>query len=203
MPIDRALREELIRMADEDQAAIRDVWERAAGKDASFAAQLARRTDPATATIGDLGWDEGAPDTPPPVRRLLSVRRRHLERLREIVDAHGWPGVGLVGRDGSRAAWLLAQHADADRSFQERCVRLLREAYERGDAAGEHVAWLTDRWLMGTRREQRYGMLLVPARAGPEPLGLVEPKRVDERRRALGLPPLEEWLRRGAAPGKR
>src|SRR5688572_16492272 len=112
-------------MADEDQAAIRDVWERAAGEDASFAAELGRRTDPAMSTIGDLGWDKDAPDTSPPVRRLLSTQRRHLARLREIVDARGWPGVRLVGMDGSRAAWLLAQHADADRPFQERCARLL------------------------------------------------------------------------------
>jgi hypothetical protein len=113
-------------------------------------------------------------------------------RLREIVDEHGWPGVSVVGRDGARAAWLLAQHADADRPFQERCTRLLREAYDRGDADGEHVAWLTDRWLMGTRREQRYGMILVPKDGMLAPIGLVEPERVDDRRRELGLPPLAE-----------
>jgi hypothetical protein len=193
--IDEALRAELLRMRDEDQETIRDVWERAAGADPAFDAELARRTDPETSVIGDLGRAEDAEDTPPAVRRMLRVRRGHRERLREIVDARGWPGASVVGADAARAAWLLAQHAGADRPLQERCARLLREAYERGEAEGEQVAWLTDRWLMGTRREQRYGMLLIRKGGGLAPVGLVDPEHVDDRRRELGLPPLAEWVR--------
>lgn len=33
----------------------------------------------------------------------------------------GRPGMSLVGEQGAREAWLLAQHADRDPTFQEKC----------------------------------------------------------------------------------
>jgi hypothetical protein len=42
----------------------------------------------------------------------------NLPWLKGVIAAHGWPGASLVGTDGAHAAWLLAQHADADPAFQ-------------------------------------------------------------------------------------
>ncbi len=42
---------------------------------------------------------------------MQQVHEQNAKRLDEIVTEHGWPGVSVVGLEGSRAAWLIAQHA--------------------------------------------------------------------------------------------
>ena len=42
---------------------------------------------------------------------MALVHRRNGDRLEQIVDVVGWPGVRLVGEDGADAAWLLLKHA--------------------------------------------------------------------------------------------
>lgn len=37
--------------------------------------------------------------------------------LRAIVRRRGWPAKSSIGEDGARAAWLIAQRADATREF--------------------------------------------------------------------------------------
>jgi hypothetical protein len=65
------------------------------------------------------------------------------DRLREIVREYGWPGVSLVGEQGSDAAWLLAQHADRQLDFQREVLPLLERAVDAGEAKPAHVAYLT------------------------------------------------------------
>src|SRR5262245_52910998 len=64
---------------------------------------------------------------------MEEVHRRNAARLREIIDAHGWPGDHLAGENGAKAAWLIAQHAIGEPSFQRRCLELLQAAAEAGD----------------------------------------------------------------------
>jgi hypothetical protein len=42
--------------------------------------------------------------------RMEEVHRRNAARLTEIIAGHGWPGRGLVGEDGARAARFVLQH---------------------------------------------------------------------------------------------
>lgn len=42
--------------------------------------------------------------------------------LKEIIAAHGWPGVMLVGFEGSQSMWLMVQHQDKDLEFQKECL---------------------------------------------------------------------------------
>lgn len=51
--------------------------------------------------------------------RMESVHRRHAARLREIIREFGWPGHHLVGEDGARSAWLIAQHSIGEPDFFE------------------------------------------------------------------------------------
>lgn len=73
--------------------------------------------------------------------RLSFLERRvdenNADRLKALVDEHGWLHAGRVGEDGAEAAFLLAQHADHDPRFQERVLRHLQDAYENGHATGQ------------------------------------------------------------------
>jgi len=66
------------------------------------------------------------------VTALMSIDRGNTARMRQIITIHGWPGHAMVGEDGSRAAWLLVQHAPDD--LQEQALALLSDAVWRGDS---------------------------------------------------------------------
>jgi hypothetical protein len=62
-----------------------------------------------------------------------------------------------VGADGASAAWLLMQHAAADRAFLRECLDLMVAALESGEVSPSEVAYLTDRVLLAERQPQVYG----------------------------------------------
>lgn len=117
------------------------------------------------------------------------------DRLREIVVAYGWPGRALVGEEGADHAWLIAQHADHQLDSQRLFLRELRTAVEASDAPPRHLAYLTDRVAMNEGRPQRFGTQVGDMHNGVAiPWPIDAPDGVDERRAAMGLPPLGEHL---------
>ncbi len=118
----------------------------------------------------------------------------NLPWLRQVITDVGWPGKSLVGEDGAGAAWLLAQHADRDPAFQRRCLDLLTDAVERGEATIAHRAYLTDRVLRHEGRPQEYGTQAIARDGRFEAQELRDPDHVDERRASVGLGPLAEYL---------
>lgn len=137
--------------------------------------------------------------------RMAEVHRRNADRLKQILERHGWPGRSLVGEEAAEAAWLVLQHAIADPPLQRLGLSLLRAAAEAGEVAAVHVAMLEDRIAFFEGRPQRFGTQLdwdESGRLGPY---LIEDVAgVDERRSAVGLPPLAEAIRRAreAASGQ-
>jgi Family of unknown function (DUF6624) len=121
-------------------------------------------------------------------------RAEHAERLWEILDDYeAWPGRGLVGDDGARAAWLVAQFAIDDAGLQRRCLEMLELAVALDDADAVHLAYLLDRVRMNDGRDQLYGsQFVLGARGELEPWPVDDPAAVDVRRAELGLPPFAE-----------
>ena len=130
------------------------------------------------------------------VSRVLEIDADNTAWLKAVVEAVGWPGYSLVGEEGARAAWLLAQHADRDPQFQRRCAELLKRAVGEGEAAPTDLAYLTDRVLVNTCRPQLYGTQLTARDGRFLPQRLEDPGSVDARRRNVGLEPLQDYLRR-------
>lgn len=114
------------------------------------------------------------------------IDRRHTRVLKKIIARYGWPGERLVGAMGSGAAWLLVQHADHDRAFQKQCLRLLKVAVEQHDAQPHYLAYLTDRVCVSSGVMQIYGTQFG--------YPIADPEQVDERRLAVGLSTLAEYL---------
>jgi hypothetical protein len=146
--------------------------------------------------------------TPPPEEahafsRPLTVEQRmrcarvdvgNADRLRAIIDEHGWPGKSLVGEEGAMHAWLLAQHADRQLDFQRRALSLLAVAVERSEATSRQLAYLTDRVRMNEGREQLYGTQIADVEDGRAvPWPVESPDQLDERRERIGLEPFAEY----------
>jgi hypothetical protein len=120
----------------------------------------------------------------------------NLPWLKGVIAAHGWPGASLVGTDGAHAAWLLAQHADADPAFQRQCLDLLTAAVEAGEARMRELAYLTDRVLLAEGKPQVYGTQVTRRGDAWSPRNLGDPDGVDARRATADLGPLAEYLGR-------
>lgn len=122
------------------------------------------------------------------------VRKRNTERLKEIISEYGWPGFSLVGKDGSRAAWLLAQHSDHDLEFQKQALGLLKKAVKKEDASKRNLVYLTDRVLRHSGKPQLFGTQFEEKKDGkwgPQPIE--DPEHLDERRKKFGLEPFSEY----------
>ena len=104
---------------------------------------------------------------------------------------HGWPGFSVVGKDGSEAAWLIVQHAVLDTKFMEQCLSLLKEAVKNNEAEGWCLAYLQDRLLTMAGKQQIYGTQHdIDENGLAYPLSIVQPEKVDELRKQLGIEPL-------------
>jgi hypothetical protein len=135
-------------------------------------------------------------------KKVQEIDRASTARMKEIVDRHGWPGKSLVGSDGAEVAWLLVQHADADRAFQKRCLPLLAKAVKQGEASAQHLAYLTDRVRVGDKEKQVYGTQFRQLGSKMEPFPIEDEANVDTRRRAVGLGTLREYRKQLEAMSK-
>ncbi|HEX4954216.1 MAG TPA: DUF6624 domain-containing protein [Thermoanaerobaculia bacterium] len=127
---------------------------------------------------------------------MEALHRANAAQLREIVTAHGWPGRSLVGEEAAEAAWLIVQHAIGEPVFQREMLAVLQVEAQKGEVPAWQVAKLEDRVRSFEGRPQRYGTQFDWDEAGqmspwPE---IEEPEAVDERRAAVGLPPLAEAI---------
>lgn len=115
-----------------------------------------------------------------------SVDQKNTARLKAIVAAIGWPTISKVGKEASRSAWLLIQHATADPAFMKQCLALMKAATE-GDVALANIAYLEDRLLIMEGKPQIYGTQFRTINGITEPFPIEDRKRVDERRAQVGL----------------
>ena len=125
-----------------------------------------------------------------------SVFTTHGHLLAAIFARYGYPGYDLVGEKGSNNFWLMVQHCDQDVAFQQRVLTAMQVQVQRHNADPKNFAYLTDRVAINTGHKQIYGTQLTyntdSCQAIPKPLE--DSLRVDERRKAIGLEPIETYL---------
>ena len=117
------------------------------------------------------------------MQRTSEIHDRNAETIRRIVREHGWPGIGLVGEDGSHAAWLVVQHMDTEPEFQKSCLSLMQQAFQNGEVRARDLAYLTDRVLTSEGKPQMYGTQGLGVRSPADEV------RIDGNRAAIGLEP--------------
>lgn len=162
-PMNQKLADELVKMMTEDQRLLRQLFD-----------------------SGELPLDSYHP-------RMRALHEQNACRLKEIIGAHGWPTVSLVGKEAAKAAWLVVQHSVSDPGFMGECVSLLEGAVAREDAEGWQLAFLQDRVCTLSGKPQYYGTQFDTDENGwPTPFPIEDSASVNERRARLGLNSLEE-----------
>lgn len=125
-----------------------------------------------------------------------SVFTTHQKRLSQIFEQYGFAGFDLVGENGSRDFWLMVQHSDHVPEFQEAVLEQMKVEVDKGNASSSNYGLLVDRVKLNTGQPQVYGTQVdynwETCQAFPK--NLKDSVNVNQRREAIGLPPLEEYL---------
>jgi hypothetical protein len=128
-------------------------------------------------------------------RNIRALDAANTKRLAEIVKQYGFPGVALVGRDGTQAAFTMLVHS-ASLELQKKSLPYIKKYSRRGEIPLDALATLTDTILRAEGKPQIYGtkfdlvegkrFVLAPTR---------DPTRLDARRAKLGLAPISEYAK--------
>ena len=126
------------------------------------------------------------------LRKWREADAANQARLKQIVDQYGWPTFAMVGEEAATDAWLLAQHSDSDKAFQLKVLALMEPLVRQQQASAKEYAYLYDR----THYPQRYGTQgTCVSRTEWQPFEIEDIAHVDERRRALKMPPLANYTK--------
>ena len=125
-----------------------------------------------------------------------SVFTTHQKRLAEIFNAYGYPGFEVAGKEGSKNFWLMVQHSDYDPEFQQQVLAEMKLEVDKGNADPGNYGLLVDRVSLNTGNAQVYGTQVTynTQICQAYPKTLADSTSVNERRKSIGLPPLEEYL---------
>ncbi|MDP3370712.1 MAG: hypothetical protein Q8M32_12810 [Brevundimonas sp.] len=127
-------------------------------------------------------------------RQACEIDGENTAWLKADVAANGWYRVSVDGDRASRAAWLLAQHADRDPAFQRHVLSLLEPLVATGETNAANYAYLYDRWASGSNRPQRYGTQgRCTAKEVWTPNDLEDTDRVEALRAEVGIGSLAEY----------
>jgi len=114
--------------------------------------------------------------------------------VKKILDERGWLGEEIIGHYGNRALFLVIQHSDLE--TQEKYLSMIREAVKKGNADPANLALLEDRVALRQGKKQIYGTQLAYDETTGESYvqPLEDPDNVDNRRAAIGLEKLQDYL---------
>lgn len=121
---------------------------------------------------------------------------QNYNELHAIVKEHGWPTYDMVGDLAADALLLVVNH-HPDAAVRKQYLPQIKEACEAGQGSCMEYAKIHDRILVDEGKEQLYGMQFrYNSERKLEPFPIEKPEKVDKRRKAIGLEPLAEYLKR-------
>ena len=110
-----------------------------------------------------------------------------------------WFDIKTYGVDADAAAWLLAEHADADPTLQVQVLERMGQLALTKQSNPANFAFLWDRVALNSGRPQRYGTQMRCVGKVWTPITpLEEPTKLDERRGWVNLAPQATVARNGA-----
>lgn len=129
-------------------------------------------------------------------QEAAELSKKHVEKLREIIQQFGWPTEHNFGKEYAHAAWLIAQHANHDIQFQKESLAIIADLTLKDtpaphdQVANIHFAYLFDRILVNEKKEQCFG---TQYDKNGKLLPIKNSDQVDERRNKIGLMPLKDY----------
>jgi len=123
------------------------------------------------------------------------IQKRSQEELEGLIARKGWPRIGAVGQDAAMAAFLVVMHSE--NGLQKKYLATIKKICEEKELPWERYAAIYDRGLFNEGKPQRFGThtRYNEKTKTAELYPLEDESKVNEWRREIGLPPLEEYLK--------
>jgi len=122
------------------------------------------------------------------------INDENLDRIEEIIAEIGWPKRSAVGSSAAQTVFLIIQHADLE--TQKKYLPIMKEAANEKEASWSSLALLIDRIEIREGRPQIYGSQISRDQEGNfKVFEMIEPEYVNQRRKEVGLPPLENYVK--------
>lgn len=115
---------------------------------------------------------------------------RNQELVISIIEKCGMPTLKEVDQKQMDAIWLGVQHSTKE--IRQKYFPQIEKAVKNGDLSKQQYALMKDRMLMDDGKPQVYGSQIENGKLYP----LENPETVNERRKEMGLEPIEDYLNR-------
>lgn len=125
-----------------------------------------------------------------PFEQFARENHRNQELVISIIEQCGMPTVKEVGKNNVFIIWLALQHAE--KKYRKKYFPHIEKAVNNGDLPGEQYALMKDRILMDEGKPQIYGTQIKNGKL----YKLASPETVNERRKEMGMEPIEKYLKR-------
>ncbi len=127
---------------------------------------------------------------------MVMIYERATARLAKIVRHSGWPGIAMVGEDGSHAAYVIARGAANEPDLMRSFLSALSEAVHQGDASKIHEASLMDLIRHYEGKPQLLGLHIDWKENGQLGVEVDDIDRANRYRKELGLGTIQEASRK-------
>lgn len=123
-----------------------------------------------------------------------NVDRENLAIVISIIEKCGVPTLSEVGENQMSAIWLVLQHSEY--YYINKYFSIIESLVENGHLLKSNLALMQDRKLLFENKPQIYGSQISknPVTGEYELYNLMKPEGVNERRKQMGLGPIEEYL---------
>lgn len=130
------------------------------------------------------------------IKNMIITDSLNLFHVKIIFRKYGFPGYDILGQEGSRNFWLIVQHQDKIPAFQDSVLQLMKIQVDVGNASLIDYAYLLDRVKVNVGKPQIYGTQMTLNQDGTSyvPKSVVEPEKLNERRKSVGLEPIEKYI---------
>ena len=123
-----------------------------------------------------------------------AIDRNNTKIVTKIIDSLGWLGKDDIGYDANLALFMVIQHTDK-LSTMEKYLTIMKEEKNSNKVDKRQIAYLTDRVELLNDRKQIYGTQYSIDKNGIKFIdNLINPEKVNERRKSMGMEPVEEYL---------
>lgn len=130
------------------------------------------------------------------LRKIHQTDSLNYLNIRKIFYEIGYPNIPKVGETSAHNFWTLVQHADKYPLFQDSVLTFMKEELKLGNVGQNDYAYLVDRVKVNLGEKQIYGtqMRINIAHNTYEPLPVIEPQYLDDRRKEMNLPPMKFYI---------
>lgn len=120
--------------------------------------------------------------------------RPNTKRINEIFNKSGFPVTSQVGSDGVKAFVLLMQHS-GDIELRKKSQAGMKRAFKDKVLSANEYTNFVDRLLVDKGKLQIYGANFTSKDGKLVMSPVKDPKNLDKRRKAIGLPPIAEYAK--------